>query len=558
LDDSTESLLHLRINNTLTLDEAEKAFKPDIIKCPIENYLNDISNKLAVISTLDSLTPKKEDIKWKIFHEVANNLRKRQDIIIKPADKNLGVTVLNRDWYISTATSTKYLGDTTTYRQIHQPLPIQPIVNELELICKQQDWLSTTKITKLLTDLTSDHARDKVKLCRMYFMPKLHKTPLALRPICASQGWITYWTSVYIHLTLFPLLRQIPSYITNSAQLVSRLDTIKLPKYYQFIQADVDNLYPSINIDDALKALCTFLEDKSHFPNSQISFILKLTKWVLKNNYVTFGESTYLQICGTAMGTPCAVVVACIYMHILEQEALTQFARQHYIIRSIFLFNRFIDDYLILVSDYDTGLSLMELLNSRRDTIHITFKIRNSEAEFLDLTLYKTQPDQISVKSYTKPMNKHLFIPPTSCHPPHIFNGWIIGYGRRLRLNNQSDIHYQNSIDLFESSLLQRGYKQQMITDTLSVIPDRQIILGSIHKRDHLSKPFIGTPFVVTHTPAIHISLTAIKQAIAITEEATLDPHYPQIFNTTTATPLISFKRGKNLRDIVAPSTLSK
>ena len=255
------------------------------------------------------------------------------------------------------------------------------------------------------------------------------------------------------------------------------------------------------------------------------------------------------------MGTPCAVVVAYIYMHVLEQEALSQFASQRYIIRSIFLFIRFIDDYLILVSDHDTGLVFMELLNSRRDTINITFRIRNSEAEFLDLTLYKTQPDKMSVKSYIKPMNKHLFIPPTSCHPPHIFNGWIIGYGRRLRLNNQSDIHYKNSIDLFESGLLQRGYNQQMITDSFSAIPDRQTILDSVRNKAHLSKP-IGTPFVVTYTHAIDTSLKAIKQAIAITEEATLDPHFSQIFTTST-TPLLSFKRGKNLRDIVAPSALS-
>jgi len=63
LDNSIESLLHLRVNKSLTLREAESRFQPDILKCPIENYLNDISNKLAAISTLDSITPKKEDKK---------------------------------------------------------------------------------------------------------------------------------------------------------------------------------------------------------------------------------------------------------------------------------------------------------------------------------------------------------------------------------------------------------------------------------------------------------------------------------------------------------------
>ena len=157
------------------------------------------------------------------------------------------------------------------------------------------------------------------------------------------------------------------------------------------------------------------------------------------------------------MGTPCAVVVACIYMHTIEQEALNQFAYQRYIIRAIFLFIRFIDDYFMIVSDYDQGLSLMELLNSRRENIKITFKIRNYEAQFLDLTLYKTKPNQMSVRSYIKPMNKHLFIPPTSCHPPHIFRGWVVGSARRLRLNNQADNYHSSFSKQFETSLLQRG-----------------------------------------------------------------------------------------------------
>jgi hypothetical protein len=216
LDNSVESLLHLRINKTLSLREAEAAFNPDIFKCPIEGYLNTISNNIAAITTMDSLVPHQEHKKWLLLYSIASKLKNRKDIIIKPADKNLGVTVMNRDWYIAKATSNKYLGDTTTYLQITQPLLLEPILYELDSICKEQEWLSTTKIAKLQKDLKSDVLLNKVKLCRIYFMPKLHKdlVDIPLRPICASQGWITYWASVYIHLTLFSLLRLIPSYIT--------------------------------------------------------------------------------------------------------------------------------------------------------------------------------------------------------------------------------------------------------------------------------------------------------------------------------------------------------
>ena len=58
------------------------------------------------------------------------------------------------------------------------------------------------------------------------------------------------------------------------------------------------------------------------------------------------------------------------------------------------------------------------------------------------------------------------------------------------------------------------------------------------------------------YSPAIKPLLPAIKQAIAITEEVKLDPHYPLLFTAST-TPLLSFKRGRNLRDLVAPSPLS-
>ena len=154
-------------------------------------------------------------------------------------------------------------------------------------------------------------------------------------------------------------------------------------------------------------------------------------------------------------------------------------------------------------------------------------------------------------------MNKHLFIPPTSCHPTHTFKGWIVGYGKRLRCNNKADSHYLNFLDLFKSSLLSRGYKEKQITEYFSVIPNRDTVLTSILNKPNRTKKDIGTPFVVTYTPAIKASLQAIKQAIAITEEVRLDPHYPMIF-AATSTPLLSFKRGKNLRDMIAPSTLPK
>ena len=327
------------------------------------------------------------------------------------------------------------------------------------------------------------------------------------------------------------------------------MDNINLPHHFQFIEADVENLYPSININDALDAIHAFLFNRLGFPQTRINFIIKLVEWVLKNNYISFGEYIYHQIQGTAMGTPCAVVVACIFMHIIEEEALSLFSIKRCIPRTIFLFKRFIDDYIIVITDYDSGIDLMELLNSRRNSINITFKIRNREIHFLDITLLKTYPNhQLVVKAYTKPMNKHLFLPQTSCHPPHIFSGWICGYARRLKLNCTNNSDYNHVLNNFKANLINRGYKESMITEIFNKIPDRKHIIDSIINKSTTSTAIpssIGVPFVITYSHDIQTLLPMIKQALFFTEEAHMDPHFDVIFPKGN-TPLFVFKRSRN------------
>ena len=130
--------------------------------------------------------------KWTYFYDTIHRLKTRTDIIIKPADKNLGIAVMKKDWYLPEALDTTYLEDTNTYQAMEQPNDIEPIIEQLNAICTNQTWLPTNKIQILVRDLTSYHTINRVKLCRTYFLPKLHKPIQALRPICASFECITY------------------------------------------------------------------------------------------------------------------------------------------------------------------------------------------------------------------------------------------------------------------------------------------------------------------------------------------------------------------------------
>ena len=93
------------------------------------------------------------------------------------------------------------------------------------------------------------------------------------------------------------------------------------------------------------------------------------------------------------METPCVVVFACVYMHFLEQEAWQQFASIRHRTDSIILFFRWLDDIIPIVNNTESGLGSMEILNSKRPLINLTFKLDKKEATFLDLTLYKTATD---------------------------------------------------------------------------------------------------------------------------------------------------------------------
>ena len=107
-----------------------------------------------------------------------------------------------------------------------------------------------------------------------------------------------------------------------------------------------------------------------------MKFILELTSWVLHNNVLTFNGKLYLQIKGTAMGTPLAVAYACIHMHVIEQEAFHIFSSRGYSLRTLSLYVRFIDDIFFIVSDYEHEKLLLDIINGRRPSIKLEFHIK--------------------------------------------------------------------------------------------------------------------------------------------------------------------------------------
>ena len=100
------------------------------------------------------------------------------------------------------------------------------------------------------------------------------------------------------------------------------------PQLLKEIEASSSHLHPSIPIVKGHSILHSFLIYR-RMADSRINHVVRLAEWVLQNNFCTFNGTTYLQIQGTAMGTPFEVVYACVFLSSTEMEVLAKITNRH-------------------------------------------------------------------------------------------------------------------------------------------------------------------------------------------------------------------------------------
>src|SRR5689334_13028518 len=97
------------------------------------------------------------------------------------ADKNAGMTLMPAQWYIGKVKD--HLDEGDTYRHV-KAVPIEDIVFDLSGICNkyQVDEFLMRKFA---------FPEIKIRNPQFYMMPKIHKTPIGIRPIIPSHSWYT-------------------------------------------------------------------------------------------------------------------------------------------------------------------------------------------------------------------------------------------------------------------------------------------------------------------------------------------------------------------------------
>ena len=385
-------------------------------------------------------------------------LRNQKELLVVQCDKNLGPAVIERDEYIKLVFK-DHLSDTNTYRQLSDP---EAKLHARRIIYFITDWLKRhKKILKKDEKRFIEHhlENNKEPFAAFYATMKVHKPPpLRTRPIVSCSGCLTQAIGVWVDDKLQIAATQQRSYFKSSFDLKKELNTLAIPPNSFLFIADAVSMYTNIPTDRALLFIGKYLQQK-RFPGIPVQALMEALRLVMKNNIFTFGNTTWKQLTGTAMGTPPAPPWATLYFALCEESVITQY------VTNLPLYRRFIDDIIGVWTvtnantDKQSWTSFKAAINSPIYKLVWEFSERKSHVDFMDLTI-RIDDDRLHTSLYEKPSNLHLYIPPHSCHPPGLVRGIVLGMIYRIHTlcSDKEDVRHR-TVDLYRQ-LLHRGYSR--------------------------------------------------------------------------------------------------
>jgi len=282
-----------------------KNWNPPPASASTEERMTLFEKKLREASRINTLQTHSFTSLSPLQRQTLKEFKNSKEFIIIPTDKNLGPAVLNRDDYISqllkehllTPTYLKLDSDTASYR-------ILQTARNLKNTFQKFKHLLTKPEIDFFTRSFSDSHRTPI----FYGMPKVHKTPMQLRPVVSCVNSFPSIFSSWLDFRMKELLHLIPSYIKNSTELIKDLQCLNLPRGAKLFTADATSMYTNIDTTTGLQTFTKLFERyKDHIPNSfPKEFFLETLKIIMNNNIFSFGDTYWQQLQGTAMGTPAA------------------------------------------------------------------------------------------------------------------------------------------------------------------------------------------------------------------------------------------------------------
>ena len=413
--------------------------------------LNNYSNSKNVYLLKETI-----DFRFEFFKNVANikieknlNLNKNEIYFLKKfirdrpfkitdCDKNVGICIMSNEIYNELILN--QLSNISTYVKIDNI--IKDTISE-EITNQLHDLYLNGHISK---KLFSKLSCEQNSFGKFRILPKLHKENFSVRPIINCKMHFTSNLCLLIDLLLKPFVKNMPSYIQDSQQLIQETTNLKLVDNVKLFSCDFESLYSNIILSDCLNTICEYMQNKINSTEIDIIGFRCILKIIFEFNYFKYKDIVYKQIKGIAMGSKCGPSIANIYISCLEKTFLQ-------IYRPIF-YKRFIDDIFLITSiDFNIDYLKNNFLNLK---LNVDCGL---EVVFLDLRIKICKICNILKFSlYVKPTNTFSYLKTNSNHPNYIFSNIVKTLFIRIRRICTDFSNYLYFSRLLTSQLLNRGF----------------------------------------------------------------------------------------------------
>lgn len=402
-----------------------------------------------------------------------------------------------------------HLSDASTYSSVENHNPKQVLALLRQLLLKHNKLYHTYQktptaraLSPLADSLLQLEKSPSLRVPVFYAIPKIHKTLINPpgRPIVSSLGSATYFASVYLDKRLQPVLRHLKTVCTSSQSLILQMHDFTAPKHSIILCADVAALYPNIPINLGIQTVYDILKDLALLEPSELEFVIQLLEYVLKNNYCNFDGINYLQLKGTAMGTPTAVSYSNIFLYGVENSILAKIKPSFY--------TRYIDDIFAIFDNTEDAQQFVAEFDSFCPTIKLDAVTYGRKGIMLDLdfTLVKSLHSAfVTHKIYQKERNIYQYIPTVSEHKTTLFENFVLQELTRYRLACTHAIDYHNVIQDFAIRLKARGYDPSIFLLATTRVPTRIALLAKLaqYKDPSPSHYVRGNPIVSLCIPRL-------------------------------------------------------
>jgi hypothetical protein len=408
--------------------------------------------------------------------------------VIGLSDKNMGLTVMDTQWYDQAIVS--MLHNTATFKPLWAHEAVQVVRQVRDSVRRLADGISRAlePHVQQRNGRSAFHKAlavhlDDGKPSKYYIMPKLHKSPIGKRGISPMHNFWSAGLHLFFAKLMYYQTYQLPWCIMAAVELLRKVEGRVVSAEHLFWTADIHQMYTEIPLDKAETAMEKRMASEDfrclHYPYPLHRHLLHTILYDTLVEQRTEGNTAsqfFKQQNGIPMGSSAAPIIAVLYVADFETPAW----------RSAFeLYVRYIDD---LCGDWVNDVASLRAHLNRlfpvtsglkldAPTIRTARELVNDPLPFLDLELYAVpctdQPGSyiIQCRPYTKKLAAHQYVAYRSGHPASVKRSVVKAELVRQRRLCSTVRDWTTAVQKVTARFLVRGYTTNHIADALTLVP---------------------------------------------------------------------------------------